>query len=152
MLNPIVSFPLCRAYDGSLKMGILPVTTFASGHTFFLQRLFEKYGLEPYVAHATFQFSGTPGKRHRFRENLLWEDPDEYFQHENGFVSIDNNVTLLLEATNHTKLNGTLEATLPHFNLVNAQLMNLRALFGISTVLNRTAILPPLWCAQDRWW
>jgi hypothetical protein len=32
----------------------------------------EKLGLDAYVAHATFQYSGTPGKRHRFREALLW--------------------------------------------------------------------------------
>lgn len=53
-------------------MGILPVSTFCSGHTFFVQRMAEVMGLKPYVVHATFQFSGTPGKRHRMRESLLW--------------------------------------------------------------------------------
>ena len=54
-------------------MGVLPVATFCSGHTFFVQRMAEGLGLEPYVVHATFQFSGTPGKRHRMREALLWD-------------------------------------------------------------------------------
>ena len=63
---------LCRGYDGKFLFGILPVATFCSGHTFFVQRMPEKLGLDPYVAHATYQYSGTPGKRHRFREALLW--------------------------------------------------------------------------------
>ena len=45
---------------------------FCSGHTYFTQRMPQKLGLDPYVVHATFQFSGTPGKRWRFREALLW--------------------------------------------------------------------------------
>lgn len=63
---------MCRGYDGKFLFGILPVATFCSGHTFFVQRMPEKLGLDAYVAHATFQYSGTPGKRHRFREALLW--------------------------------------------------------------------------------
>ena len=61
-----------RGYDGKKLFGILPVSTFCSGHTFFTQSMPFKLGLDPYVVHATFQFSGTPGKRHRFREALLW--------------------------------------------------------------------------------
>jgi hypothetical protein len=34
------------AYMGTLKMGILPVALFASGHTFFTQRMYEKLGLQ----------------------------------------------------------------------------------------------------------
>ena len=45
---------------------------FASGHTFFVQRLHERMGLQVYCVHATFQYSGTTGKRHRMRERLLW--------------------------------------------------------------------------------
>ncbi len=41
------------------------------------------------MAHATFQYSGTPGKRHRFREALLWDDPPEYFDHAKGFINIE---------------------------------------------------------------
>lgn len=63
---------MCHALSVKLKMGILPVSTFCSGHTFFVQRMADAMGLKPYVVHATFQFSGTPGKRHRMRESLLW--------------------------------------------------------------------------------
>jgi hypothetical protein len=48
------------------------VALFASGHTYFVQRLHERMGLEPFAVHATFQYSGTPGKRHRMRERMLW--------------------------------------------------------------------------------
>jgi hypothetical protein len=48
------------------------VSIFCSGHTGFTQGMFEKLSLKPYVVHATFQFSGTPGKRHRMRERLWW--------------------------------------------------------------------------------
>ena len=63
----------CRGYDGTLAIGILPVALFASGHTYFVQRLHERMGLEVYCVHATFQYSGTTGKRHRMRERLLWK-------------------------------------------------------------------------------
>ena len=62
---------LCRVYDGTLRMGILPVALFAGGHTFFAQRMAQRMGLAPYAVHATFQFSGTPGKRHRLRERMV---------------------------------------------------------------------------------
>lgn len=32
-----------------------------------LQRKYQELGLAPYMVHATFQYSGTPGKRHRLR-------------------------------------------------------------------------------------
>ena len=62
----------CRGYGETLRMGVLPVALFASGHTFFVQRLAERLGLDVIAVHATFQYSGTPGKRHRMRERQLW--------------------------------------------------------------------------------
>ena len=51
-----------------------------------MQKKYNELGLKPYVAHATFQYSGTPGKRHRFRESLLFDDPPEYFDSPKGFI------------------------------------------------------------------
>lgn len=65
-----------------------PLLLFLTPNTSPLQRKYEELGLEPYVAHATFQYSGTPGKRNRFREFLLWDDPPEYFDHPKGFITI----------------------------------------------------------------
>lgn len=67
------------AYRGNLKMGILPVSLFCSGHTYFIQELYKKLDLVPYAVHTTFQFGGTEGKRHRLREAKLFHDPPEYF-------------------------------------------------------------------------
>jgi hypothetical protein len=61
-------------------VGILPVAHFCSGHVYFVQRLQDYLQIKPFAVHATFQFSGTPGKRHRFREDLLWDEKFEYFQ------------------------------------------------------------------------
>jgi hypothetical protein len=69
-----------RGDNGKLTVGILPVALFCSGHAFFVQRLQEFLQVKPYAVHATFQFSGTPGKRHRFREFQLWDEKYEYFQ------------------------------------------------------------------------
>lgn len=69
-------------WNHRVAIGVLPVASFASGHTFFAQRLFEVQEVPPYVVHTTFQFGGTPGKRHRLREALLWSDPPEYYSGE----------------------------------------------------------------------
>jgi len=74
------------AYGGTLRMGLMPSSTFANGHTYYLQRMHEKHRLNAFVVHNTFQYSGTEGKRHRFREALLWDDPPEYFDDEAGFL------------------------------------------------------------------
>lgn len=66
-----------------------------------MQRKHEEFGLEPYVAHATFQYSGTPGKRHRFREAMLFEDPRSYYDDPRGFIHlrVDIPQTLLERAS-----------------------------------------------------
>lgn len=58
-----------------------------AGHTMYVQRMGQRLGLGVYAVHATFQFSGTPGKRHRMREFSLWHDPPEYYNHPNGFIT-----------------------------------------------------------------
>jgi hypothetical protein len=68
------------ADNGKLKMGILPVSLFCSGHTYFTQDMPARFNVTPYAVHATFQFSGTDGKRHRFRERQLWLDGVDYYK------------------------------------------------------------------------
>lgn len=134
-------------------MGILPVSMFCSGHTYFVQNMPEKLGLDPYVVHATFQYSGTPGKRNRFREKLLWHDPDSYFEHAAGFISSPHKVSeRLLRAVREGERQFDLNSTVPHFNLVNAQLKTIRTLFALGTALGRAVVMPKLYCGMDRWW
>ena len=65
------------AFGGRVTMGTLPVSQFSNGHTFYAQRLHTQVGLEPYAVHNTFQFGGTPGKRHRAREANAWLGDEE---------------------------------------------------------------------------
>ncbi|KAL4439682.1 hypothetical protein ABPG75_002683 [Micractinium tetrahymenae] len=145
---------LFECYDGKLKCGILPVSIFCSGHTGFTQNMPGKLGLKPYVVHATFQYSGTPGKRHRMRERMWWNDGLEYFKDPPaGFIVYDPDIPApLLEAMRTMERNFTLEATTPHFELVNFQLRQLRAAFAVATITGRAIVLPRLWCGMDRWW
>ena len=144
---------LFKVYSGTLLLGILPVSMFCSGHTYFVQNMPEKYDVEPYVIHATFQYSGTPGKRHRFREKLLWKDEESYFDHPVGFISAHHKISeRLLDAVKEGERNFDLESTLPHFALVNQQLVTIRTLFALGTALGRAMVMPKLYCGMDRWW
>jgi len=60
------------AYGGKATIGVLPVAQFSNGHTFYVQRTHTQHELAPYAVHATFQYGGTPGKRHRMREANVW--------------------------------------------------------------------------------
>ncbi|KAL0034633.1 hypothetical protein WJX77_000275 [Trebouxia sp. C0004] len=160
---------LFMGFDGKLRMGILPVSTFCSGHTFFVQRMADVMGLQPYVVHATFQFSGTPGKRHRMRESLLWDaDPPEYFRPAGGLLTFDMHLADLVElSAPHQQVLHSVDnsqavprqRTLKldadktgHFDLVNAQIQQVRTAMAIASSLNRTLVMPQLWCGMDRWW
>ena len=63
---------LFRAFGGRVVVGTLPVAQFANGHVFYAQRTHSRLGLAPYAVHNTFQYGGTPGKRHRMREANAW--------------------------------------------------------------------------------
>lgn len=133
------------AYDGHLKMVIMPVSLFCSGHTYFVQKLYKKVGMQPYAVHTTFQFGGTPGKRHRLREAKLFFDKPEYYNPPGGVISfIPDLPENLLTGGRHT-----LES---HFALVNHQLTQIRSALAIATILGRTLVFPPLWVRFDTQW
>lgn len=66
---------LFEAYNKKLLAGMLPVTLFCSGQT-YRERAWQRLDLHPYAVHATYQYSGTPGKRNRLREWQLWKVMD----------------------------------------------------------------------------
>jgi hypothetical protein len=49
------------------QVAVLPTMHFPNGHIFFTARLPQREGITPYAVHCTYQYSGTPGKRSRFR-------------------------------------------------------------------------------------
>lgn len=52
---------LLHPRSGTVTIGILPVATFCSGHTYFVQRMPQRRGVLPYSVHTTFQYSGAIG-------------------------------------------------------------------------------------------
>lgn len=69
-----------RRKDGTHVMaGVLPVSLFASGHTFFVSRMAHIMNEHPFMVHTTFQYGGAQGKRHRLRESMMWEDEPDYY-------------------------------------------------------------------------
>jgi arabinosyltransferase len=134
--DPLSKKRLFRGADGSLVVGVLPVSIFASGHTFFVSRLHEQQQLEPYVVHATFQFSGTAGKRNRFREFKLWNDPPSYYDTGYAFVTWEMHVPeLLLQMAIPRKPTAMCcKAQEGHFSLVNHQLRQLRHGLAVASV------------------
>ncbi|CAF1867393.1 unnamed protein product [Brassica oleracea var. botrytis] len=136
---------LFYAYDGNLKVGILPASIFCSGHTYFVQAMYQQLRLEPYALHTTFQYAGTEGKRHRLREGMVFFDPPEYYDAPGGFISFKPSIpkSMLLDG------NHTIES---HFTLANHQMKQIRSALAIASLLNRTLVMPPIWCRLDRLW
>ncbi|CAB4309363.1 unnamed protein product [Prunus armeniaca] len=136
---------LVYAFDGNLKLGVLPASIFCSGHTYFVQAMYQQLRLEPYAVHTTFQYAGTEGKRHRLREGMVFYDPPEYYDAPGGFLSFKPSIpkSLLLDGEHNVK---------SHFSLINYQIKQIRMALAIASLLNRTLVMPPLWCRLDRLW
>ncbi|EEF42538.1 arabinosyltransferase XEG113 [Ricinus communis] len=136
---------LVYAFDGNLKLGILPASIFCSGHTYFVQAMYQQLRLEPYAVHTTFQYAGTEGKRHRLREAMVFYDPPEYYDAPGGFLSFKPSIPkgLLLNGEHNVE---------SHFSLVNYQIKQIRTALAVASLLNRTLVMPPIWCRLDRLW
>eukprot|EP00755_Sulcionema_specki_P025030 Sspe_Gene.82390::Locus_54000_Transcript_1_1_Confidence_1.000_Length_1379::g.82390::m.82390/K20784/XEG113; arabinosyltransferase len=137
------------AYNGTLQAGVLPVHLFSSGHVFFVQQMHKKYNVTAYAAHATFQYSGTDGKRHRFREALEFYDPPEYYNRPGGYLVYSPKVdTDLLRTVKPEGKAGVAK----HFAIMNPQIIQVRQALALAIATNRSLIMPPLTCAYDRAW
>jgi len=137
---------LFLGYNRSVVIGILPVSTFCSGHTFFVQRMPQQRGVLPYSVHTTFQYSGSVGKTHRLREAMLWVDEPSYYDPKSNLLAYVPSVRFEL-----AKPAGEMD-TLSHFQLVHEQLRQLRAAFLLAAALGRILVLPRLACGLDRFW
>ncbi|GMH44067.1 hypothetical protein BSKO_12001 [Bryopsis sp. KO-2023] len=146
---------LFEVYRGKLLMGLLPNAVFTSGHIYFVQHLPKKMGYDPYLVHATFQYYGVTGKRHRMRDAFLWTvDPPEYYDTPGGYLAWDFDVPADLLARSPAKnlTSMELDDVLGHLDLINHQLTQIRNALSIAKALNRTLIFNEIWCGQDRWW
>jgi hypothetical protein len=134
--------------ESVISFGVLPVASFASGHTYFVQKMYETQRLKPFVVHTTYQFGGSAGKRHRLREAGLWQDPPEYYS-KGHFLEVS-----ILKPTiprDYAVFSG-LAMTKFHLKAIAEQLAEVKNAMAIAVALNRTLIMPTLYCFCDRYW
>ena len=139
---------LAWGFNQTVTFGVLPVSSFASGHTYFVQQMYKTQNVKPYVVHTTFQFGGSAGKRHRLREGGLWQDPPEYYS-QGQFLEVS--VSKPEIPRDIAAYSGT-ALTRFHLRAMAAQLAEIRDAFGIAVALNRTLIMPKIYCFCDRYW
>ena len=130
---------------GKVTGGILPLALFAGGHNHFVSQLAMRRGEAPYSVHTTFQYGGAPGKRHRLREAMLWDDPPEYFAPA-GVLTYDPDVPeRLVHPAGGMNAKG-------HVALMAYQLRQMRAALALAFVLGRKLVLPRITCGYDKYW
>lgn len=144
---------LFPAFDGTLRLGLLPSHLFPSGHVYFIQRAVAARRDPPYAVHLTFQNCDQSGKRHRMREAGLWRiDPPSYYTPPGGLLSFDPDLEPANQATfAPTPRNMRLgdEVVAAHFRLLNHQLLQVRTALAIASTLNRTLVLPRFLCGVE---
>lgn len=167
---------LMRGFRGKILVGALPASQFANGHVFHAQRMHSRKATDPFAVHNTFQYGGTPGKRHRMREANVWrgEDKNSRFLLKGadeetksiGFLSYapripkDVDLAIFRERswpnarddtfpTIESVRDPVVEA---HARLVEFQLAQLRAAAAVAATLGRVVIAPPILCGLDRAW
>ena len=132
------------AWNGRIRLKTLPVEKYCNGQVMYSQNLPMRLKQPSVLVHNTFQFGGTAGKRHRFREFLFWEaDSDAYYERKIlNYIHIPNK-SLIDEGPKSVKA---------HFSLVNDQIIALRNAWGIARSLGRALVLPQLIAGIDRAW
>lgn len=137
---------LSRAARG-ITLGALPMSLFAGGHVYFVQRLHERLGVEPLVVHTTYQFSQARGKRQRLRERGLWllDDAAYYGREGAKFVAMrpEDQPPAALVST---------AGVANHLAAAAWYRLAIRNLFAVARVTGRVPILPKITCACDRYW
>ncbi|DBA89705.1 TPA: hypothetical protein ACH3X2_004594 [Trebouxia sp. C0005] len=135
------------AFDHSVTVGVLPVSMFANGHIFFVQKLYEKLRSPLHVVHANFIGGGF--KRHRFREAQLWLYDKPAYYSVDHLLSFD--MRTLQPPANWLHLNSRHRVQF-HLESIGTQLQQFWNAAGAAVALNRTLILPQFTCYCDELW
>jgi hypothetical protein len=148
--------PIFLAWNDKIKIARLPLRYFANGHTFFVQRLYQKKDHPPpFVVHMTYQYgddSAFPyGKRQRMREGRVWQvDPPSYFNDGYYLAVAPEAATLPID---YLPGNVTTAQAADRFNREETQLRTvLRDALALAIALNRTLVLPRMLCYCDNIW
>lgn len=140
----------------SARIGVFPISDVAGGHTFFVQQLHLSTGRWPMAVHATYQFGDQPdypfGKRQRFRDWGMWlvDDDEESVVGSRYLVLEDDTPPPKRQAwQGYTDLHVRGRQHVDHLERTRQRL----ALgFALARTLNRTVVLPTLWCYCDKFW
>ena len=145
-----------------LRLGIFPITEVANGHTFFVQQLQTMSARWPMAVHATFQYGDMPdyafGKRQRFRDWGMWLVDDE--QYTSSTTADGGDVNYLVLEEDETPPPGVpwlgmadLHARgRQHLAHLERTRQRLAGGVALARALNRTVVLPHMWCYCDKYW
>jgi hypothetical protein len=142
--------------DKSLTLGVLPLSRFLNGHTYFVQHAHTLPNAPPPLAvHMTYQFAEgqtfAHGKRQRLRHAGLWfVDPDEYYGGRR-FVTVASSVATLPVRELGINVESR-EAIQYHLREARHRSKVLRSLLGVAKALGRDVILPRMLCYCDYMW
>ncbi len=149
-----------RLYDSTvgeltLSIGVLPLSQFLNGHTFFVQRAHTLPGAPPPLAvHMTYQFAEGDtfayGKRQRLRQAGLWlvDEPGYY---AGRYLSVSASGATLPHVAMDVNVDSRV-AVKQHLSEHAHRIELLRAMLGIAKALGRELILPPMLCYCDFMW
>ncbi|KAK9804808.1 hypothetical protein WJX72_006874 [[Myrmecia] bisecta] len=141
---------LIWAAQRSVRLGVLPALLAASGHTHFVQRLADRYQVQPYAVHASSPQDGRAHTPLRLREAGLWAMDNATSASVGNFLTFTINVEAVLER--HTaQLPGAGPSDLQkHLLAVAYQAAVLQEAAGLARALNRTLVLPHFQCYCDQ--
>ncbi len=143
-------------------VGVFPITAVSGGHTFFIQQLQSPTASWPMAVHATYQFGDQPdypfGKRQRFRDWGLWLVPDEEQRLAAGVSGSATNYLVLDDdappapAAEWKGFSDLHVRGRQHVHHLERTRQRLATAFALARALNRTVVLPRLWCYCDKFW
>ena len=139
-----------------LTLGVLPLSRFLNGHTYFVQHAHTLPGAAPPLAvHMTYQFAEGAkfayGKRQRLRQAGLWlVDDGSYFSGK--YIRVADEVATLPPRTLPPFTTHSKEAIEIHLAEARHRSKVLKNLLGIARALNREVILPRMLCYCDFMW
>jgi hypothetical protein len=148
-------FSCSNGGDGKIKIGVLPLSRYLNGHTFFVQHAHTLPKAEPPLSvHMTYQFaegsSFAHGKRQRLREAGLWLVDDDAYYNGKYLALSDAAATLAVEPMGPNV--DSRDAVKKHLAEQRHRINQLRPLLGIAKALGRALILPRMLCYCDFMW
>ena len=148
-------FSCSNGGDGKIKIGVLPLSRYLNGHTFFVQHAHTLPKAEPPLSvHMTYQFaegsSFAHGKRQRLREAGLWLVDDDAYYNGKYLALSDAAATLAVEPMGPNV--DSRDAVKKHLAEQRHRISQLRPLLGIAKALGRALILPRMLCYCDFMW